>query len=82
MIHLWKRSCRNSPNTKNTQHSHELAALNLNQAIFYQSPAKKTWAPGTIIGYGPETRLYSIVFTSGRILGRSLYAHGVLPSPR
>ena len=34
--------------------------LHLNQPVYYHNVAKKTWAPGNIIGVGPEPRSYTV----------------------
>ena len=49
----------------------ELPELQLNQPIFYQDVTRKTWSPGTIIGYGPEPRSYTITCDD---TGRALQA--------
>lgn len=57
-----------------TQHTStkELRLLNMNEPVFYQDPAKRTWTPGTIIGYGPEPRSYTIrCETTGHYLRRN-----------
>ena len=61
------------------QHSHKLPELQMNQAIFFQDVARKTWMPGVIIGYGPEPRSYTILCSS---TGRSLRRNRVLIRPR
>ena len=61
------------------QHSHELSELDINQSIFYQDVAKKTWTPGIIIGYGPEERSYTVQCS---ISGRTLRRNRVLIRPR
>ena len=42
------------------QHTHELPQLHLNQPIFYQDVAKRSWTPGKIIGCGPEPRSFTV----------------------
>ena len=54
-----------NPNTR------ELSELSLNQPIFYQDVAKKTWTPGIVIGHGPEPRSYTILCDSGKTLRRN-----------
>ena len=40
--------------------------------MYYQDVAKKTWAPGKIIGVGPEPRLYTVEDEqTGQPLGRN-----------
>ena len=57
----------------------DLPDLNLNQAVFYQDAAKRTWSPGTIIGIGPEPRSYTVQCSSS---GRNLRRNRVLIRPR
>ena len=57
----------------------ELQELNINQKVFYQDVAKKTWHPGTIIGYGPEPRSYTILCESPQ---RPLRQNRVMLRPR
>ena len=61
------------------QHSAKLPDLQLNQPIFYQDVAKKSWTPGKIIGYGPEPWSYTI---ECGITGRRLRRNRVLVRPR
>ena len=44
--------------TQKTQR--EYPELHLDQNIYFQDVAKKTWSPGTVIGIGPEPRSYTI----------------------
>ena len=54
------------------QHAKPLPELALNSAIYYQDPAKRTWSPGMIVGYGPEPRSYTIQSSrSGKFLRRN-----------
>lgn len=54
------------------QDAKELPDLDMNQTIYYQDAARKTWFPGTIIGYGPEPRSYTIkCCTTGKHLRRN-----------
>ena len=61
------------------EHSHELPELFINQPIYFQDVAKKTWSPGTIIGIGPEPRSYTIQCSATR---RNLRRNRVLIRPR
>lgn len=60
-------------------HSQELPELNINQPIFYQDVACKTWLPGIIIGYGPEPHSYTIQCS---ITSKFLRRNRVLLRPR
>ena len=42
------------------KHQCEHPELHLNQPVYYQDVAKKTWPPGNIIGVGPEPRSYTV----------------------
>ena len=57
----------------------ELPELQLNQPIFYQDVILKTWSPGTIIGYGPDPRSYTITCDD---TGLALWRKRVLLHPR
>ena len=57
----------------------ELPPLSMDQPIFYQDVAKRTWAPGIVIGIGPEPRSYTIECCD---TGRSLRRNRVLLRPR
>lgn len=57
----------------------DLKELNVNETIYYQDVAKRQWIPGTIIGYGPEPRSYTI---ECEITGRKLRRNRVLIRPR
>ena len=60
-----------SANHYNTN-SQELSDLNMNQPIFYQDVARKTWSPGVVFGCGPEPRSYTVkCSTTGRLLRRN-----------
>jgi len=53
-------------------HSKPLDELEVDDKIYYQDVAKRTWAPGTIVGKGPEPRSYTIrCKDSGRFLARN-----------
>ena len=49
----------------------------LNQPIFYQDVAKRSWTPGKIIGCGPEPRSFTVGNT-----GRQLRRNRILLRPR
>jgi transposase InsO family protein len=52
--------------------SKDLMELNIDDQIYYQDVAKRTWLPGVIIGIGPEPRSYTIkCSTTGRTLRRN-----------
>ena len=52
--------------------SKDLTELNIDDQIFYQDVAKRTWSPGVIIGVGPEPRSYTLkCATTGRTLRRN-----------
>ena len=54
------------------KHAREFPDLQINQPIFYQDVARKTWFPGTIVGYGPEPRSYTVkCYNSGNYLRRN-----------
>lgn len=54
------------------QNAKQLPELCMNQTIFYQDAAKRTWTPGVIIGIGPEPRSYTVKCNvSGRTLRRN-----------
>ena len=64
---------------RHNEHSHELPELSIDQPVFFQDVAKKTWSPGTIIGIGPEPRSYTLKCSS---TGRHLRRNRVLIRPR
>ena len=46
--------------------------LDINQPVYFQDVAKKHWNPGTIIGYGPEPRSYTVKCEqTGKMLKRN-----------
>ena len=54
------------------KNSHELPELHMEQPIFFQDVAKRSWNPGSIIGIGPEPRSYTIrCHTTGQLLRRN-----------
>ena len=57
----------------------EKTELHLDQLIFHQDVAKKTWTPGVVVGVGPEPRSYTIRCT---ITGRYLRRNRELIRPR
>jgi hypothetical protein len=56
-----------------------LPELNIDQPIFYQDVAKRTWSHGVITGKGPEPRSYTIQCSD---TGRALRRNRVLIRPR
>ena len=53
-------------------HSKELSDLKINQPVFFQDVARKSWFPGIITGIGPEPRSYTIqCLTTKRYLRRN-----------
>ena len=71
--HLQKCNERQTAsNERYNENKHELPELSINQPIFFQDVAKKTWSPGTVIGTGPEPRSYTLqCSTTGRNLRRN-----------
>ena len=59
--------------------SRPLSELNIDEDIYYQDVAKRTWSPGVIIGVGPEPRSYTIKCS---ITGRELRRNRQLIRPR
>jgi transposase InsO family protein len=54
------------------QKSKPLQELNIDDAVYYQDVAKRTWSPGVIIGKGPEPRSYTVeCSTTGRDMRRN-----------
>lgn len=54
------------------QHARDLPELKLQQPVFYQDVAKRTWNPAIIVGYGPEPRSYTLECAqTGRTLRRN-----------
>ena len=68
-----------SRDMKQTPTSKELSELHLDQPIFYQDVAKRTWSPGVIIGCGPEPRSYTVKCEQ---TGQYLRRNRVLLRPR
>lgn len=61
------------------QHGKHLQELHVNQPIFYQDVAKRTWSHGVVVGVGPEPRSYTIRCNT---TGRALRRNRVLLRPR
>ena len=54
------------------KHAREFPDLQINQPIVYQDVARKTWFPGTIVGYGLEPCSYTVkCCNSGNYLRRN-----------
>ena len=65
---LWyNKNCKPLPN------------LNIDDAIYYQDVAKRTWIPGEVIGIGPEPRSYTV---RCRVIGHELRRNRQLIRPR
>jgi transposase InsO family protein len=60
-------------------HSRSLPELNLDQPVYYQDVARKTWLPAKVTGIGPEPRSYTLECDG---TGRSLRRNRVLIRPR
>ena len=63
-----------SPDTRR-----ELPELHVNQPVMYQDVARRIWLPGTVIGYGPEPRSYTVACDN---TGRPLKRNRILIRPR
>lgn len=61
------------------ENKRELPELSIDQPIFFQDVAKKTWSPGTVIGIGPEPRSYTIQCSTTR---RNLRRNRILLKPQ
>ena len=72
------RRYMNSPTSAN-QKGTELPDLHMNQPIFHQDVARRTWSHGTVVGIGPAPRSYTICCKD---TGRLLCRNRVLLRPR
>ena len=61
------------------EHARTLSDLYIGQSVFYQDAAKRNWAPGRIVGIGPEPRSYTLECT---LTGRKLRRNRQLVRPR
>ena len=67
-----KANERNNNKNKPQTNTRELPELKMNQQVFHQDVAKRTWSHGVVVGIGPAPRSYTIrCCDTGRLLCRN-----------